>query len=151
MKKIVAVVKLVRGNRGYFDPSTGINLSVSNNIGYVREDDDTTNIRKAIRDRKIQIVGGQLPPTVDIKQKPVKEKKVAKKPVIIKEVKKEEKIEPKVEEKKEEKKTVVFQKTERKDKKKLPAPVKEEVKALPAEVKEEEKKEVKEEQVKDGE
>lgn len=143
MKKVIAVVKLVRGNRGYFDPLTGMNLSVSNNIGYVREDDNTTNIRKAIRDRKIQIVGGQLPPTVDIKPKPVKEKKEKQEPIKVK----KEKVEPKVEEKQEEKKTVVFPKVDKKEKKKLPVPVKEEVKV---EIKEE-VKEVKEEQVKDGE
>lgn len=145
MKKVIAVVKLVRGNRGYFDPLTGMNLSVSNNIGYVREDDDTTNIRKAIRDRKIQIVGGQLPPTVDIKPKPVKEKKEKQEPIKVKKekVEKIEKVEPKVEEKQEEKKAVVFPKVDKKEKKKLPVPVKEEVK--------EEVKEVKEEQVKDGE
>lgn len=86
MKKIITSVKLAPGNRGYFDPLTGMNLSVSNNIGYVREDDNVDNIRKAIKEGKILIVGGQLPPAITIKpikeqvkpkvKKPVKEKKI---------------------------------------------------------------------------
>lgn len=86
MKKIIASIKLAPGNRGYFDPLTGINLTISNNIGYVRENDNVSNIRKAIREGKIKIVGGQLPPTVN-NIKSVKEAK-KEKPV---EVKKEEK------------------------------------------------------------
>ena len=86
MKKIIASIKLAPGSRGYFDPLTGINLTISNNIGYVRENDNVSNIRKAIREGKIKIVGGQLPPTVN-NIKSVKEAK-KEKPV---EVKKEEK------------------------------------------------------------
>ncbi|MGM9543925.1 MAG: hypothetical protein ACI3T9_02970 [Romboutsia timonensis] len=71
MKKIITSVKLAPGNRGYFDPLTGMNLSISNNIGYVREDDNIDNIRKAIKEGKILIVGGQLPPAITIE--PVKE------------------------------------------------------------------------------
>ena len=43
MKKITASIKLAPGNRGFFDPITGINLSLSNSMGYIREDDDITN------------------------------------------------------------------------------------------------------------
>lgn len=88
MKKIITSVKLAPGNRGYFDPLTGMNLSISNNIGYVREDDNIDNIRKAIKEGKILIVGGQLPPAITIEpikeqakpkakvKKPVKENKI---------------------------------------------------------------------------
>ena len=55
MKKIIASIKLAPGNRGYFDPLTGINLTISNSIGYIREDDDVSNIRKAIREGKVKI------------------------------------------------------------------------------------------------
>ena len=87
MKKIIASIKLAPGSRGYFDPLTGINLTISNNIGYVRENDNVSNIRKAIREGKIKIVGGQLPPTVNNiksveevkKEKPVEVKKEEKK------------------------------------------------------------------------
>lgn len=91
MKKITASIKLAPGNRGFFDPITGINLNLSNSIGYIHEDDDTANIRKAIREGKILIVGGQLPPAINIKSIQ-KEKKVIKKKEEIKpvEVKKEE-------------------------------------------------------------
>ncbi len=91
MKKITASIKLAPGNRGFFDPITGINLSLSNSMGYIREDDDITNIKKAIREGKIKIVGGQLPPAINIK--PIqKVKKVIKKKEEVKpvEVKKEE-------------------------------------------------------------
>lgn len=101
MKKIIASVKLAPGNRGYFDPLTGINLSISNNIGYIREDDNLSNIRRDIRCGKITIVGGQLPPSVVIpKQKAVKEeKKVVEKKKLI--TKKEKAVKVKPEAKKE--------------------------------------------------
>ena len=99
MRKIVASIKLVPGCRGFFDPVTGINLSLSNSIGYIREDDKVDNIRKAIREGKIKIVGGQLPPAINIK--PIqKAKKIVKKveeikPVEVKEEpKKQKKVKP---------------------------------------------------------
>ena len=92
MRKIVASVKLAPGCRGFFDPVTGINLSLSNSIGYIREDDKVDNIRKAVREGKIKIVGGQLPPAINIK--PIqKAKKIIKKVEEIKPV--EVKEEPK--------------------------------------------------------
>lgn len=76
MKKIIASVKLAPGNRGFFDPLTGINLK-SNKLGYIYEGDDVTNIRKAIRESKLKIVGGKIPPAIHIepKTKPVCEEK----------------------------------------------------------------------------
>ena len=109
MKKIIDSIKLAPGNRGYFDPLTGINLTISNSIGYIREDDDISNIRKAIREGKIKIVGGQLPPAIN-NIKPVKEAK-KEKPVKIK----EEKIEiiiPVAENKKQPKTTTAIKKKE---------------------------------------
>ena len=85
MKRIIASVKLAPGSRGYFDPLTGINLSPSNNIGYVREGDNLTNIRRAIKENKIRIVGGILPPAVSIKPVKVKLNKVVEEQPIIKE------------------------------------------------------------------
>ena len=114
MKRLIASVKLAPGNRGYFDPLTGMNLSLSNNIGYIREGDNVDNIRRDIKDGKIKIVGGKLPPAVNIEQKQVKEEPVKEevqkkvKAVSVKPAKKEEpkKKEPREEEqKKEEKKT----------------------------------------------
>ena len=109
MKKIIASIKLAPGNRGYFDPLTGINLTISNSIGYIREDDDVSNIRKAIREGKVKIVGGQLPPAIN-NIKPVKEVK-KEKPV---EIKKEkiEVITPVVEDKKQPKITTIIKKKE---------------------------------------
>ena len=136
MKKIIASIKLAPGNRGYFDPLTGINLTISNSIGYIREDDDVFNIRKAIREGKVKIVGGQLPPAIN-NIKPVKEVK-KEKPV---EIKKEkiEVITPVVEDKKQPKIATIIKK-------------KEEPKIEPKkEVKTELKKESKEEPVKAGE
>ena len=85
MKRIIASVKLAPGSRGYFDPLTGINLSPSNNIGYVREGDNLANIRRAIKENKIRIVGGILPPAVSIKPVKVKLNKVVEEQPIIKE------------------------------------------------------------------
>ena len=109
MKKIIASIKLAPGNRGYFDPLTGINLTISNSIGYIREDDDVSNIRKAIREGKVKIVGGQLPPAIN-NIKPVKEVK-KEKPVEIKKEKKEITI-PVIEDKKQPKVTTVIKKKE---------------------------------------
>ena len=136
MKKIIASIKLAPGNRGYFDPLTGINLTISNSIGYIREDDDISNIRKAIREGKVKIVGGQLPPAIN-NIKPVKEVK-KEKPV---EIKKEkiEVITPVVEDKKQPKITTIIKKKEEPKKKQK------------KEVKTELKKESKEEPVKAGE
>ena len=136
MKKIIASIKLAPGNRGYFDPLTGINLTISNSIGYIREDDDVSNIIKAIREGKVKIVGGQLPPAIN-NIKPVKEVK-KEKPV---EIKKEkiEVITPVVEDKKQPKITTIIKKKEE--------PKIEQKK----EVKTELKKESKEEPVKAGE
>ena len=92
MKKIIASIKLAPGSRGYFDPLTGINLTISNNIGYVRENDNVSNIRKAIREGKIKIVGGQLPPTVNN----IKSVKEAKKETPVEVKKEEKKIEIKI-------------------------------------------------------
>ena len=136
MKKIIASIKLAPGNRGYFDPLTGINLTISNSIGYIREDDNVSNIRKAIREGKVKIVGGQLPPAIN-NIKPVKEVK-KEKPI---EIKKEkiEVITPVVEDKKQPKIATIIKK-------------KEEPKIEPKkEVKTELKKESKEEPVKAGE
>ena len=76
MKKIIASIKLAPGNRGFFDPLTGINLK-SNKLGYIYEGDNVTNIRKAIREGKLKIVGGKIPPAIHIKPKtkPVCEEK----------------------------------------------------------------------------
>ena len=129
MKKIIASIKLAPGSRGYFDPLTGINLTISNNIGYVRENDNVSNIRKAIREGKIKIVGGQLPPTVNnIKS--------------VKEVKKEKPVEVKKEEKKIEIKIPVMENKAVKEQPK---------KTITTKKKEEPKPEVKEEPVKAGE
>ena len=144
MKKIIASIKLAPGNRGYFDPLTGINLTISNSIGYIREDDDVSNIRKAIREGKVKIVGGQLPPAIN-NIKPVKEVK-KEKPV---EIKKEkiEVITPVVEDKKQPKIATIIKK---KEEPKI-EPKKEVKTELKKEVKTELKKEPKEEPVKAGE
>ena len=98
MKKITATIKLVPGNRGFFDPLTGIKLNVSNSIGYIYEDYDVSNIRKAIKEGKIKIVGGKLPPAITIK--PVKESlnETIEKETIIIEEKTIEEIKRKIEE-----------------------------------------------------
>lgn len=136
MKRIIASIKLAPGNRGYFDPLTGMNLSLSNNIGYIREGDNVDNIRRDIKDGKIKIVGGKLPPAVNIKQKeiemePVKEevekepKKVIKKEIVDKKKEEVKKEEVKQEKKKVEKKVPLIKEQEEKvvidvkDKKKL--------------------------------
>ena len=142
MKRIVASVKLTPGTRGYFDPLTGINLSRSNSVGYVRENDNVNNIRKAIKEGKIKIVGGQLPPAVSIKPKkkvePVKASSIKGSKMQFTEIPmpepkkaepKKEEVKPVVIEKKEEKKTLPVQ--NKVVQKKKEEPKKEEVKVEP--------------------
>ena len=85
MKKIIASVKLAPGNRGFFDPLTGINLK-SNKLGYIYEGDDVTNIRKAIRESKLKIVGGKIPPAIHIEPKTEPVCKEKEEPVIIEQI-----------------------------------------------------------------
>lgn len=126
MKRIIASVKLAPGNRGYFDPLTGMNLSLSNNIGYIREGDNVDNIRRDIKDGKIKIVGGKLPPAVNIEQKQIKEEpvkeKVQKKAKVAK-VKPEPKKEEIVKEEKKVEKKFPFPKKEKEIKVNLPAEI----------------------------
>lgn len=79
MKKIIASIKLAPGVRGYFDPLTGIKITPSSKTAYIYENDNVDNIRRAIKEGKIKIVGGQLPPAISIK--PITKKEEVKKPV----------------------------------------------------------------------
>ena len=100
MKKIIASIKLAPGNRGFFDPLTGINLK-SNRLGYIYEGDDVTNIRKAIREGILKIVGGKIPPAIHIKPKTEPVCKEKEEPVIIEEpieIKQIEEMEEKIKE-----------------------------------------------------
>lgn len=147
MKRIIASIKLAPGNRGYFDPLTGMNLSLSNNIGYIREGDKVDNIRRDIKDGKIKIVGGKLPPAVNIEQKQFKEE-----PVKV-EAKKEPKVIKKeiVEKKKEEVKKEEVKQENKKVEKKFPFPKQQEEKVV-IDVKDKKKLEQASEQTqKDGE
>lgn len=75
MKKTVAIVKLAPGNSGFFDPLTGLHLTLTSKVGYVYDIDDTTNIRVALKKHTLELTGGVLPPVCSIKQ-PVKERKI---------------------------------------------------------------------------
>ena len=85
MKKIIASVKLAPGNRGFFDPLTGINLK-SNKLGYIYEGDDVTNIRKAIREGKLKLVEGKILPEIKIEPKTEPVCKEKEEPVIIEQI-----------------------------------------------------------------
>ena len=75
MKKTVAIVKLAPGNSGFFDPLTGLHLTLTSKVGYVYNTDDTTNIRAALKKHTLELTGGALPPVCSIKQ-PVRERKI---------------------------------------------------------------------------
>lgn len=112
-RQVIAKVKLNPGKGGYFDPITRIHLTHGDSEKPVFAGMNTTNLRKAVRDKRIKITSGSLgeftppfklmknadgkvvlaPNTVEAKAETVKEEKK-----VVPEKKEEKKVEEKVEE-----------------------------------------------------
>lgn len=78
MKRAIAKIRLAPGNAGWFDPLTNIYLTLSKKECFVYNDQDVSNIRKAIKENKLVLKEGKLPSPVSeddkkvVKAKPVK-------------------------------------------------------------------------------
>ena len=78
MKRAIAKIRLAPGNAGWFDPLTNIYLTLSKKECFVYNDQDISNIRKAVKENKLVLKEGKLPSPVSedskevVKEKPVK-------------------------------------------------------------------------------
>lgn len=73
MKRAIAKIKLAPGNAGWFDPLTNIYLTLSKKECFVYNDQDVSNIRKAIKQNKLVLKEGRLPsPVFEEKKETVK-------------------------------------------------------------------------------
>lgn len=92
MKRAIAKIRLAPGNAGWFDPLTNIYLTLSKKECFVYNDQDVSNIRKAIKENKLVLKEGKLPSPVSedskevVKAKPVKKHTKPKKDKVIEKV-----------------------------------------------------------------
>lgn len=92
MKRAIAKIRLAPGNAGWFDPLTNIYLTLSKKECFVYNDQDVSNIRKAIKENKLVLKEGKLPSPVSedskevVKAKPVKKHAKPKKDKVIEKV-----------------------------------------------------------------
>lgn len=93
MKRAIAKIRLAPGNAGWFDPLTNIYLTLSKKECFVYNDQDISNIRKAIKENKLVLKEGKLPSPVSEDSKEVVKAKPVKKHVKPKEDKVIEKVE----------------------------------------------------------
>ena len=93
MKRAIAKIRLAPGNAGWFDPLTNIYLTLSKKECFVYNDQDVSNIRKAIKENKLVLKEGKLPSPVSEDSKEVVKAKPVKKHVKPKEDKVVEKVE----------------------------------------------------------
>lgn len=142
MKRAIAKIRLAPGNAGWFDPLTNIYLTLSEKECFVYNDQDTSNIRKAIKENKLELKEGRLPSPVSKDKKEVVKKKS------INKLKEPEKVKDKVIEKIEvieEKKEEVKAERPRKKVKRKP----DDSNKLPKQEEEVKKEETKKEEVSD--
>ena len=64
MKRAIAKIRLAPGNAGWFDPLTNIYLTLSKKECFVYNDQDISNIRKAVKENKLVLKEGKLPSPV---------------------------------------------------------------------------------------
>ena len=93
MKRAIAKIRLAPGNAGWFDPLTNIYLTLSKKECFVYNDQDISNIRKAVKENKLVLKEGKLPSPVSEDSKEVVKAKPVKKHVKPKEDKVIEKVE----------------------------------------------------------
>ena len=104
MSKPMAIVRLARGEVGFFDPLTRIHLNISSPQAVITPGMNVKNIKRSVRSGRLLLISGSLEPEVIKKDAPAPTKKVEavkKEEVTPAETKKEEPEKP-AEEKKEE-------------------------------------------------
>ena len=78
MKRAIAKIKLAPGNAGRFDRLTNIYLTLSKEECFVYNDQDVSNIRKAIKQNKLVLKEGRLPSPVSEEKKETVKKSIKK-------------------------------------------------------------------------
>ena len=78
MKRAIAKIRLAPGNAGWFDPLTNIYLTLSKKECFVYNDQDVSNIRKAIKQNKLVLKEGRLPSPVSEEKKETVKKSIKK-------------------------------------------------------------------------
>ena len=96
---IIGIIRLAKGQVGYYDEKTNIHLTLSNPVAQVYDIMNTENLKKSIRYKTIELVSGSL----DISHNKKEEEKIIeeqiKKAIKASEKPKKEKIEEPIEEK----------------------------------------------------
>lgn len=67
MSNIIAVIRLARGEVGYYDELTNIHLTIANNTHNVLAGMNTTNLQKGVRSGRLNLVTGSLVPATKLK------------------------------------------------------------------------------------
>lgn len=60
MNDIIATIKLALGEVGFYDPLSGIHLSIGNPIAYVRAGVNTSQLQSSVRSGRLVLVEGSL-------------------------------------------------------------------------------------------
>jgi len=60
MNDIIATIKLALGEVGFYDPLSGIHLSIGNPIAYVRAGVNTSQLQSSVRSGRLILVEGSL-------------------------------------------------------------------------------------------
>lgn len=60
MNDIIATIKLALGEVGFYDPLSGIHLSIGNPVAYVRAGVNTSQLQSSIRSGRLVLVEGSL-------------------------------------------------------------------------------------------
>ena len=71
MRKVIATIRLERGQTGYYDKLTNIHLTLTNPIGYVYEGMNVSVLKRSVKAKRIGIVSGSLEPLKETKQQPI--------------------------------------------------------------------------------
>ena len=124
MRDLIAVVKLARGEVGYFDDITRTHLTLSNPYAKIYKGMNTKNIKMSVHSGRLELVSGSFEPETDsvkAKVEPKVEPKAEPKT-------KEPKVEPKIDNKEKEDKPTIS-KSNTKSKKETKKDVKKETKA----------------------
>ena len=60
MNDIIATIKLALGEVGFYDPLSGIHLSIGNPVAYVRAGVNTSQLQSSVRSGRLVLVEGSL-------------------------------------------------------------------------------------------
>lgn len=62
MREIIAKIKLMPGQVGFFDPLTNIHLTITSPVGYIYHGMNTSGIKRSVNSKRIEVIEGSLDP-----------------------------------------------------------------------------------------